>query len=102
MGNKVVHSVETPAGSQPEQQDRVILGMLHDVANGAGGGAGQAVVVNVAMAGLPPNYSVQVTPNQDAVAYVTAKTSAGFTVTLNPRLATNTLAAGTFDVTVSA
>lgn len=100
--NKVVHSVETPAGSTPEQQDRVILGMQYNVANGAGAGAGLSVSVNVVMDGLPPNYAVAVSPNQDAVAYVTNKTSGGFTVTLNPRLAANTLAAGTFDFIVSA
>ena len=42
------------------------------------------------------NYGVIVTPNQDAVAYVTSKTTTGFSVVLNPRLAANTLAAGTF------
>lgn len=101
MGNKVVHHIETPAGSAPNTNDRVVIGTLADVANGAGGGAGLSVTVSVAMAGLPAKYSVSVTPNQDAVAFVTNKASTGFDVTLNPRLAANTLSAGTFDVTVT-
>ncbi|ADE12149.1 hypothetical protein [Sideroxydans lithotrophicus] len=101
MGNKVVHSVETPAGSTPNTQDRVILGVQMGVANGAGGGAGLAVVVAVAMAGLPANYAVAVNPGQDATWFVSGKTATGFNVTLTPRLAANTLAAGTFDVIVT-
>lgn len=101
MGNKVVHSVETPAGSTPNQQDRVVIGTLAGVANLIGSGAGASVTTAVSMPGLPASYSVSITPDQDAVAYVTNKTQSGFDVVLNPRLATNTLAAGTFDVTIT-
>ncbi len=101
MGNKVVHSVDVPAGSTPNTGDRVTIGSLQDVANLAGGAAGASVTTAVSMPGLPASYSVSIAPNQDAVAYVTNKTSTGFDIVLNPRLATNTLAAGTFDVTVN-
>ena len=102
MGNKVVHSVDIPAGSTPVTTDRVTVGSQMDVPNLAGGSAGAAVTTAVVMAGLPAKYAVSITPDQDAVFYVTAKTQDGFNVVLNPRLAANTLAAGTFDVTVTA
>ena len=54
------------------------------------------------LSGGTANYNVFVSPNQDAVAYVTGKTNSGFNVVLNPRLAANTLAAGTFDLLVLA
>jgi len=102
MGNKVVHSVDIPAGSTPVTTDRVTVGSKMGVANLAGGSAGASVTTAVVMAGLPASYSVAITPDQDAVAYVTTKTQNGFNVVLNPRLAANTLAAGAFDVTVTA
>jgi len=78
---------------------------LPNVPNLIGGGAGAAVATAVTL--NPPiptgatNITVHVTPNQDAVPFVTAKTVTGFTFTLNPRLAANTLAVGTNDITVS-
>jgi hypothetical protein len=45
-------------------------------------------------------YAVMVSPNQDATAYISAKAGNGFSVTLLPRLAANTLAVGTFDLFV--
>ena len=96
------HTIESPDGAPPAASDRVVLGLLVGVANAAGGGAGASVTTAVAIANLPASYSVQVTTNQDAVAYVTSKTQAGFNVVMNPRLAANTLAAGTFDVLVTA
>ncbi len=97
------HTIErTPGSNRPALQDRCIIGVLVAVANGAGGGAGQSVTTAVAGLRLPAAYDVIVTPNQDAVAYVTSKTLTGFSVVLNPRLAANTLAAGTFDVLIVA
>ncbi len=97
-----VHTIELPTGSTPSRKDRLIVGVQSAVANVAGGGAGLAVVTPVSFpnGNLPASYAVLITPNQDAVAFVTGKTATGFNVTLNPRLATNTLAAGTFDVLV--
>lgn len=81
---------------------RVVRVLLPNIPNVIGGGAGAAVTTAVAFPGLPANgnYVVNVTPNQDAVAYVNAKTTTGFNVVLNPRLAANTLAAGTFDAEI--
>ncbi len=88
-------------GSSATFTDRTILGVQANVANAVGGGAGAAVTTAVTFSEqLPANYAVFVTPNQDATAYVTSKTSTGFNVVLEPRLAANTLAAGTFDVLV--
>lgn len=83
--------------------DRMIVGQQLGVANLIGGGAGAAVVTAVAFSEpLPAAYQVIVSVGQDATAFVSAKTATGFNVTLEPRLAANTLAAGTFDVLVIA
>ena len=53
------------------------------------------------LTGGTSNYSVFVGGlSQDATAYVTGKAVGGFNVVLEPRLAANTLAVGTFDVVV--
>lgn len=75
---------------------------LIGVANVIGSGAGAAVTTAISFTTPLPtaSYNVQVTPGQDAVPYVTSKTTSGFNVVLNPRLAANTLAVGTFDVVI--
>lgn len=98
-----IHTIKVPDGALPSLEDRVVVGVLSNVANAAGGGAGEAVSVAVGgFADLPANYAVLVSPGQDATWFVSAKSAAGFTVTLNPRLAAGTLAAGSFDVVVVA
>lgn len=98
-----LHTVALIPGTVLTNQDRVILGQLLAVANPAGGSAGASVTVAVTFAGqLPPNYFVDVCPSADVTWYITAKTYAGFNVVLSPRLAANTIAAGTFDVRVTA
>ena len=90
-------------GSGGIYTDRVILGVQIGLANAAGGSAGATVTTAVTLAELlPATYTVLVQPNQDATAYVSSKTASGFNVVLNPRLAANTLASGTFDVVVIA
>ena len=51
---------------------------------------------------LPANYSAIVTPHQDAVAHVANKGHFSFDVILTPRLATNSIGSGSFDVQVLA
>ncbi len=98
-----LHTVSVFKGTQLANQDRVLLGQILGVANAAGGGAGQAVAVAVSWPDpLPPTYFVDVCPSADVTWYITNKTSTGFTVNLNPRLAANTIAVGTFDVRVTA
>lgn len=99
------HTIESPDGFTPAHQDRHVVGVMPGVANVAGSGAGAAVATVVSLppsANLPANYSVLVNPGQDATWYVSAKSFDSFTVTLTPRLAANTLAAGTFDVVLVA
>jgi len=97
------HTVGVLDGSNISNDDRVTLGIQKAVANVIGGGAGLSVTTTVTFSKeLPANYAVAVTPNQDATAYVTNRTSTGFDVVLSPRLAANTLAAGAFDVLVVA
>jgi hypothetical protein len=99
------HTIESPDGATPAHQDRAIIGAMPGVANVAGSGAGAAVTTAVSLpasANLPANYAVLVNPGQDATWYVSGKTFDGFNVTMTPRLAANTLAAGTFDVVIVA
>ncbi|CAJ0698779.1 hypothetical protein [Ralstonia holmesii] len=98
-----VHTIDVAPGSNPlAQQDRVLVALLEGVATAAGSGAGASVTTPISGLQLPASYAVQVTPNQDAVAYVTSKTATGFNVVLNPRLAASTLAAGTVDISIFA
>lgn len=89
--------------AQTDNLDRSTFGQKLSVANAAGGGAGLNVATVVTFTEpLPASYQVVVGTSQDCVAYVTARTTFGFTVNLTPRLAASTLASGTFDVTVLA
>lgn len=102
---QIVHHIQVADGSVANlaQNDRVIFA-TGQKANSAGGGAGQSVSVSVSGLTLPANYQVLVNPNQDATAYVaqSSKSATGFTITLNPRLAANTLASGSVDWAVFA
>lgn len=97
----VKHSVtvlDSPSGGAAFQ-DRVVIGQQVNVANLIGGGAGLAVTTTVTFPHpLPTNYQVLVSPKQDCTWYVNNRTAFGFDVVLSPRLAANTLAAGTFDL----
>lgn len=101
--SQMIHAIEVPEGALGglSQKGRILLANLPAQANVVGSGAGAAVVTAVSgLKNLPANYTVIVNPGQDATWYVSGKTSTGFNVTLNPRLAANTLAAGTFDVLI--
>lgn len=103
----IQHSIAIPDGAAPALEDRTIIGSIPGIANVAGGSAGAAVTTAVSLpasANLPANYGVLVNPAQDATWYVpqNSKTSTGFNVVMTPRLAANTLAAGTFDVVIVA
>lgn len=98
-----IHTIEVHGGgTTTAQPDRLGMVMLQNVPTSAGAGAGSAVVTPVAGLDLPVSggYIVQVEPNQDAAAFVTSKTQSGFSVSLSPRLAANTLASGTMDIMV--
>jgi len=99
-----IHTIDVKKVSTPlAQPDRLGFIMQTGVANVAGGSAGASVVTAVAINDLPASatYNVQVTPNQDARAFVSGKTQTGFNVTLIPGSAANTLAAGTFDLLIT-
>jgi hypothetical protein len=81
--------------------DRIIMGLI-TVSYGAGGGAGAAVTAAVTLGDLPATYSVFTGASADATAYVSAQTSTGFTLNVSPRLAANTLAAGSMKVLILA
>lgn len=99
------HTISSPDGFSTSNPGAAVIGALPGIANAAGGAAGAAVTVAVALpasANLPANYAVIVNPGQDATWYVSGKTSTGFNVTITPRLAANTLAAGAFDAVLVA
>ncbi|KVV22318.1 hypothetical protein WK80_22270 [Burkholderia multivorans] len=94
-----LHTVDVvPGGFGFAMKDRIIAASAFGVSNAAGGSAGAAVTVSITgLSGLPANYGVMVNPGQDATWFVSAKTATGFTITLTPRLAANTLSAGSID-----
>jgi hypothetical protein len=97
-----VHIVNVANGSDMPLPDQVVIAKF-SAANLIGGGAGAAVVTAVVFSEpIPLPYKVHVTPDQDAVAFVNAKTALGFNLTLNPRLAASTLAVGANDILVTA
>jgi hypothetical protein len=98
-----IHTVEVPDGAQMAMPDRMLTGYQYGIANASGGTAGTAVTTAVSgFVNLPANYFVDVDVSQPCTANVTGKTSTGFNVVLTPNPATATLAAGTFNVRVSA
>ena len=98
-----LHTVSVPDASDPlAQSDRIIMLLKKAFANGVGSGAGAALAVPVTGLRLPASYAVFVNPSQDATHWISNRTQTGFTVNLAPRLAANTLAAGTFDLLVLA
>lgn len=97
--NNPVHTVDVIGGSNVSMKDRIIVGKLEGIANAAGGGAGLSVTTAVSMT-LPTNYTVLAEMSQDATYYITSKTTTGFNVVMNPRLAANTLASGSFNVVI--
>lgn len=101
--NLMAHCIEMLAGASL-RKDRLIAGVKQGIANIAGGGAGLSVVTAVSFpaGALPANYTVIVNPKQDATWFTSAHTSSGFSVTMFPRLAANTLASGSFDLVVLA
>ena len=99
-----VHTISAlSGGSGLAQSDRMLLFVKYGIANAAGAGAGDSIAVAVAVTDpLPASYFVDVEVGQDATAFITNKTALGFTVNLQPRLASATLAAGSFNVRVTA
>ncbi|MDE2101955.1 MAG: hypothetical protein KGL39_32210 [Patescibacteria group bacterium] len=100
-----VHTQKFAQGSAlPAQQDRLANYVAYGIANGSGG-AGATVTVAVTVPGnqLPAsgNYFVDYDLPADYTVFTTAKTAAGFTVNLQPRLASNSVAAGTFNLWVT-
>lgn len=94
-----IHTAEIPDGGYGfNQKGRALLGCGLAVANAAGGAAGASVTVAVTgLKNLPTNFGVLVNPGQDATWWISGKSATGFTINLSPRLAANTLAAGTVD-----
>lgn len=98
-----IHTLEVQDGSNLANSDRLLVSLKMAVANLIGGGAGQVVTVAVTFPQpMPANYAVFADPGQDAVCFVTARTSLGFTLNINPRLAANTLAVGTTNILILA
>lgn len=101
--SKSLHTVSVLPGSDALAfEDRLLLLIKKQVLNGVGSGAGAALAIPITGLQLPPKYAVMIAPSQDATWWISNRLQTGFTVNLAPRLAANTLAAGTFDVIVTA
>lgn len=98
-----LHTIEAVDGlNNFARTDRVFLGM-QSVAFAAGAAAGDSVTATVTWnEPLPTTYEVFFAPQADIAAYVSAPTALGFTVNVQPRLATETIAAGNIGVLVVA
>jgi hypothetical protein len=97
-----LHTIETVDGATPlARTDRLIIAHLPSFPN-AGAAEGASVPVTVSGLTLPAIYAVHATPSQPAIVSVSAKTFSGFTLTLTPTSATETLGAGSVDITVVA
>ncbi len=82
-------------------EDRKIFVSLPMQAMPAGANPGAAVTLEItSLEDMPASYSIVAMPDQDAVAFATNKTANGFTLNVNPRLASETLVAGTVDILV--
>lgn len=101
-----IHTIVAPDGANGfTQSGYASIGLILDVAYGAGAAAGDVVTQTVtvpASGGLPENYAVFVEAGADVTAWVSAKTATGLTVNIEPRLATGTLAAGTVNLLIIA
>lgn len=98
-----IKDLEVMDGSTLSKPDRIRVSLQMAVANLIGGGAGQTVTVAVTFPEvMPANYAVFADAGQDAVCFASARTTVGFTLNINPRLAANTLAAGTVNILVVA
>src|ERR1039457_7087655 len=98
---QAIHTLKRIDGSAAALSDQVVIGVLPQVSNTAGVGAGNSVSTVVTFSKeLPANYGVFITTNQNADAYVTSRTATGFTVVLSPNIASVQLSAGAFDVLI--
>lgn len=98
----IVHTVEVKDGGDGlANQDRLTV-LPMTVANGAGG-AGATVTVAVAFSDpVPLPYKVFFDAGQGVLCFATEKNVMGFTLNINPRLAADSVAAGSVSMMVVA
>lgn len=100
-----VHTISFESGSAaPARQDRLSIINLYAQANGSGAaGATVTVPVSLPASKLPAGgaYFVDYDFAADYTVFTTAKTTTGFTVNIQPRLAANSVAAGTFNCQIT-
>jgi len=98
-----LHTVAVSKASSPlSDQGKLKMTLIKGFASAAGGSAGASVATAITGLEIPTNAAVFVTASQDAVPYISGRFATGLTVNLSPRLAANTLAAGTFDLLILA
>lgn len=82
-------------------EDRKLFASIPMQDTPAGGNPGAEVILDItSLEDMPVSYSVVAMPDQDAVCFATNKTATGFTLNINPRLASETLVAGTVDILI--
>ena len=98
----IYHGLKALDGAAPADSASCVIGIYNNIATAAGAAAGDAVTTSLTLQGeVPPSYGVQVTPSQPCAVSV-AKSGNVVTVTQTPLASTDTLAAGTIDVLVTA
>src|SRR4051794_33931606 len=97
--DKVISFANTPTTTYRVATMRMSVANL--IGSGAGASVTTAVTFSPAIPSTAQNIRVSaIVPDQDAVGYPTSVTNTGFNLVLNPRLAANTLAVGSNNVTV--
>lgn|SRR5487761_1936274 len=101
-----IHTIVIPAGMDGYSEGAWIKqGLMLAVPYVAGVGGGAIVSTPIAFAAtadMPANYGVFVEVGADVTAYISAKTAAGFTLNIEPRLSASTVAAGTANILIVA
>lgn len=92
------HTMYAPDGTTPNLFDRLIVGNLTAVyPAGVSTGAASTVAVTWGEPVVTP-YTVLMSPVEDCTYFVTSKTTVGFTLNVNSRLATGTLTGASVEI----
>jgi hypothetical protein len=91
------HTIHAPDGAGLNLFDRVTIGTVTAVYPSATAGATSTLAVTwnepVAL-----TYTAIMSPIEDCTYFITNKTTVGFTLNVNPRLAANTLGGGSVEI----
>lgn len=90
------HNVYTPDGVGTNLFDRIVLGTVTAVYPAAATSASSTIAVTWGEP-IPTPYAVLMSPVEDCTYFVSSKTTVGFVLNVNARIAANTLAGGSVE-----